>query len=199
MQEQRRKGEEGDGRRWTSCRRTALRARPLSGPSKGCSHNGGVLGGDAEQGGAGLVHDGARGRADPRQAGGARAHHRDGAEQDDPTHRRGAQDHHQGREACEGAALPAGGEQEEPGQDHRPGGQAAAEDQVVQEADRGGGGDRRHQPGQVQEGSAGLRGGGGAQQAVRGQHRQVQEHQGCLGNDPGTSKLKLKYLEWILY
>merc|ERR1712156_612188 len=75
----------------------------------------------------------------------------------------------------------------EPGQDHRPGGQAAAEDQVIQEADRGGGGDRRHQPGQVQEGSAGLRGGGGAEQAVRGQHRQVQEHQGCLGNDPGTN------------
>merc|ERR1712088_1202451 len=78
------------------------------------------------------------------------------SEQDHPAHRRGAQDHHQGRAPREGAAVPAGGEQEEPGQDHR------------------------HQPGQVQEGPAGLRGGRGEVQDLRSQHHQVQERPWCL-------------------
>merc|ERR1719266_132439 len=56
----------------------------------------------------------------------------------------------------QGALLPDRGGQEEPGQDDRARRQAAAEDQDLQEADRGGGGDRRPQPGQVQEGSAGA-------------------------------------------
>merc|ERR1719192_2032492 len=55
--------------------------------------------------------------------------------------------------------------QEEPGQDDRPGLQAAVQDQDLQAADRGGRGDRRPQPGQVQEGPAGAGGGGGACQA----------------------------------
>ena len=46
--------------------------------------------------------------------------------------------------------------QEEPGQDERPRQQAAGQDQDLQEADRGGRGDRRPQPGQVQEGPAGA-------------------------------------------
>merc|ERR1712117_546385 len=54
---------------------------------------------------------------------------------------------------------------EEPGQDDRPGLQAAVQDQDLQAADRGGRGDRRPQPGQVQEGPAGAGGGGGACQA----------------------------------
>ena len=51
--------------------------------------------------------------------------------------------------------------QEEPGQDERPRQQAAGQDQDLQEADRGGRGDRRPQPGQVQEGPAGAGGGRG--------------------------------------
>merc|ERR1712211_47057 len=55
--------------------------------------------------------------------------------------------------------------QEEPGQDDRPGLQAAVQDQDLQAADRGGRGDRRPQPCQVQEVPAGAGGGGGACQA----------------------------------
>ena len=57
--------------------------------------------------------------------------------------------------------------QEEPGQDERLGDQAAGEDQDVQEADRGGRGDRRPQPGQVQESPAGTGGDGGKGKAGR--------------------------------
>ena len=45
--------------------------------------------------------------------------------------------------------------------------QAAVQDQDLQAADRGGRGDRRPQPGQVQEGPAGAGGGRGARQACR--------------------------------
>merc|ERR1712226_1125082 len=55
--------------------------------------------------------------------------------------------------------------QEEPGQDDRPGLQVAVQDQDIQAADRGGRGDRRSQPCQVQEGPAGAGGGWGARQA----------------------------------
>merc|ERR1712039_1137188 len=65
----------------------------------------------------------------------------------------------------EGAAVPAGRGQEEPGEDDGAGPEAAAEDPHGQAADRGGRGDRRPQPGQVQEGPAGAGGGGGACQA----------------------------------
>ena len=58
--------------------------------------------------------------------------------------------------------------QEEPGQDERPCQQAAGKDQDLQEADRGGRGDCRPQPGQVQEGPAGAGGDGGKGQACRG-------------------------------
>merc|ERR1711918_135152 len=54
---------------------------------------------------------------------------------------------------------------EEPRSDVRPCQQAAVQDQDLQAADRGGRGDRRPQPGQVQEGPAGAGGGGGACQA----------------------------------
>merc|ERR1712242_885 len=47
---------------------------------------------------------------------------------------------------------------EEPGPHVRPGQQAAGQDQDLQEADRGGRGDRRPQPGQVPQGSAGAGG-----------------------------------------
>merc|ERR1712039_1145454 len=62
----------------------------------------------------------------------------------------------------QGAGLLLRRGQEEPGQDDRPGLQAAVQDQDLQAADRGGRGDRRPQPGQVQEGPAGAGGGGGA-------------------------------------
>merc|ERR1712117_594112 len=65
----------------------------------------------------------------------------------------------------QGAGLLLRRGQEEPGQDDRPGLQAAVQDQDLQAADRGGRGDRRPQPGQVQEGPAGAGGGGGACQA----------------------------------
>merc|ERR1719192_659457 len=65
----------------------------------------------------------------------------------------------------QGARLLLRGGQEEPGQDDRPGLQAAVQDQDLQAADRGGRGDRRPQPCQVQEGPAGAGGGGGACQA----------------------------------
>ena len=48
--------------------------------------------------------------------------------------------------------LPAGRGPQEPREDAGPDRPAAGQDQVVQEADRGGGGDRRPQPGQVQAG-----------------------------------------------
>merc|ERR1712055_604104 len=57
--------------------------------------------------------------------------------------------------------------QEEPGQDDRPGRQAAVQDQDLQGTDRGGRGDRRPQPGQVQEGAAGAGGDRGESQARR--------------------------------
>merc|ERR1712062_581219 len=50
------------------------------------------------------------------------------------------------------------GGQEEPGPHVRPGLQAPAEDRNLQEADRGGRGDRRPQPGQVPQGPAGVGG-----------------------------------------
>merc|ERR1711988_1528165 len=65
----------------------------------------------------------------------------------------------------QGAGLLLWRGQEEPGQDDRPGLQAAVQDQDLQAADRGGRGDRRPQPCQVQEGPAGAGGGGGACQA----------------------------------
>merc|ERR1712203_555386 len=65
----------------------------------------------------------------------------------------------------QGAGLLLRRGQEEPGQDDRPGLQAAVQDQDLQAADRGGRGNRRPQPGQVQEGPAGAGGGGGACQA----------------------------------
>merc|ERR1712107_66077 len=74
----------------------------------------------------------------------------------------------EGRAQDQRALLPDRGGQEEPGQADRAGRQAAAEDQDVQEADRGGGGDRRPQPGQVQEGSAGAGGDRGESQVGRG-------------------------------
>ena len=48
--------------------------------------------------------------------------------------------------------CPAGRGPQEPREDAGPDRPAAGQDQVVQEADRGGGGDRRPQPGQVQAG-----------------------------------------------
>ena len=57
--------------------------------------------------------------------------------------------------------------QEEPRQDERLGDQAAGKDQDLQEADRGGRGDRCPQLGQVQEGPAGAGGDGGARKAGR--------------------------------
>merc|ERR1712117_877949 len=65
----------------------------------------------------------------------------------------------------QGAGLLLRRGQEEPGQDDRPGLQAAVQDQDLQAADRGGRGDRRPQPGQVQEGPTGAGGGRGARQA----------------------------------
>merc|ERR1712203_1262899 len=65
----------------------------------------------------------------------------------------------------QGARLHRWRGQEEPGQDDRPGLQAAVQDQDLQAADRGGRGDRRPQPGQVQEGPARAGGGRGARQA----------------------------------
>merc|ERR1711997_1134630 len=67
----------------------------------------------------------------------------------------------------QGARLPERRGQEEPGGHERPHWQAAVKDQDLQEADRGGRGDRRPQPGQVQESSAGARGDRGSRQAVR--------------------------------
>merc|ERR1712045_279289 len=64
--------------------------------------------------------------------------------------------------------LPDRGGQEEPGQDERPCQQAAGQDQDLQEADRGGRGDCRPQPGQVQEGPAGAGGDRGKGKACRG-------------------------------
>merc|ERR1712183_602126 len=58
---------------------------------------------------------------------------------------------------------------EEPGPHVRAGQQAAAEDQDLQEADRGGRGDRRLEPGQVPQGPAGAGGDRGPRQDGRGQ------------------------------
>merc|ERR1719479_627360 len=58
----------------------------------------------------------------------------------------------------QGAPVPERRGQEEPGPHVRPGLQAAAEDRNLQEADRGGRGDRRPQPGQVPQGPAGAGG-----------------------------------------
>merc|ERR1712109_153128 len=58
----------------------------------------------------------------------------------------------------EGAEVLSGRGQEEPGPHVRPCQQAAGQDQDLQEANRGGRGDRRPQPGQVPQGSAGAGG-----------------------------------------
>merc|ERR1711971_9470 len=81
-----------------------------------------------------------------------------------------------GREAHQGADLPAGRGQEEPREDAGPDRSAPGQDQVLQEADRGGRGDRGPQPGQVQA---------GAGQPDREQRASRPERAG-LGQDPCT-------------
>merc|ERR1719322_591308 len=65
---------------------------------------------------------------------------------------------YQRAEQVQGAGLLLRRGQEEPGQDDRPGLQAAVQDQDLQAADRGGRGDRRPQPCQVPQGPAAARG-----------------------------------------
>merc|ERR1712078_284105 len=72
------------------------------------------------------------------------------------------------------------GGQEEPGEDDGAGPEAAAEDPHLQAADRGGRGDCRPQPGQVQEGAAGVRGDRGEAEDVRGPDVQRQVREGRL-------------------
>merc|ERR1712050_676960 len=76
--------------------------------------------------------------------------------------------------------VPAGRGQEEPGEDDGAGPEAAAEDPHLQAADRGGRGDCRPQPGQVQEGPAGVRGDRGEAEDVRGPDVQRQVREGRL-------------------
>merc|ERR1712158_288918 len=71
------------------------------------------------------------------------------------------------REENQGAPVPERRGQEEPGPHVRPGLQAPAEDRNLQEADRGGRGDRRPQPGQVPQGPAGAGGDRGQSQDGR--------------------------------
>ena len=92
-----------------------------------------------------------------RQAGGQDQGAGDGAEQLPDEDQRDRQGVPEVREKDQGAAVPGGRGREEPGEDGRAGHQAAGEDQDVQEADRGGRGDRRPQPGQVQKGPAGRK------------------------------------------
>ena len=103
--------------------------------------------------GGGLGDEGRQKR--DRQTGGQDQGAGDGAEQLPDEDQRDRQGLPEVREEDQGAAVPGGRGREEPGEDGRAGHQAAGEDQDVQEADRGGRGDRRPQPGQVQKGPAG--------------------------------------------
>merc|ERR1739844_296096 len=77
------------------------------------------------------------------------------------------------REEDQGAPVPERRGQEEPGPHVRPGLQAPAEDRNLQEADRGGRGDRRPQPGQVPQGPAGVGGDRGLSQTGRECHARL--------------------------
>merc|ERR1712098_239427 len=91
----------------------------------------------------------------------------------------------------QGARLPDRGGQEEPGPHGGAGYQAAAEDQDVQEADRGGGGDCGAEPGQVQEGAAGAGGERGAHQDGGGAAHHHPSDQGrILLLDSGGARLR---------
>ena len=105
--------------------------------------------------GGGLGDEGRQKR--DRQAGGQDQGAGDGAEQLPDEDQRDRQGVPEVREEDQGAAVPGGRGREEPGEDGRAGHQAAGEDQDVQEADRGGRGDRRPQFGQVQKGPAGRK------------------------------------------